>query len=38
MVFRTVKEARKTIDQLCDDLEAKQAEVDIKEGQIFVAK
>lgn len=38
MVFRTVKEARKTIDQLCDDLESKQAEVDIKEGQIFVAK
>lgn len=38
MVFRTVKEARLTIDQLCDNLESKQVEVDIKEGQLHVAK
>lgn len=38
MVFRTVKEARKIIDQLCNDLESKQIEVDIKEGQLHIAK
>ena len=38
MVFRTVKEARKTIDELCDNLESKQLECDIKDKKIEIAK